>query len=221
LEPPSRCRRSKKLRRESIGVLVSGRGSNLEAVLRSVESGYIRNAGVSVVVSNIADARALQIAKKHHVPTEVIESKSFQGSRSDYDGVLVERLEKHGLKGTEGLVILAGFMRILSPEFVRRFSNRLINVHPSLLPAFPGLHAQRQALEYGAKVSGCTVHFVVPEVDAGAIILQKAVRVEDDDDEESLSHRILLQEHRLLPEAVKLFVEGRLRVTGRRVAISN
>lgn len=172
------------------------------------------------MISNNPDAKALQIAKQHHVPTEVVESANFKGERSDYDRLLIKCLEKHRVTAGEGLVVLAGFTRILGAEFVNTYSTRLINIHPSLLPAFSGMHAQRQALEYGAKVAGCTVHFVVPELDAGPVILQKAVAVQDDDNEESLSRRILTQEHRLLPESIRLFVDGRLRIVGKRVVIS-
>jgi len=202
-----------------IGVLVSGRGSNLEAILDSIHEGRLVDARVSVVISSVADARALAIAKRFGVETEVFDVGSLQLSRPEYDRLLIDSLRRHGVTSSTGLVVLAGFDRILTPEFVREFSGRLMNIHPALLPAFKGLHAQRQALAYGAKVSGCTVHFVVPEVDAGPIIAQKAVEVEEDDDEESLSGRILKEEHQLLPKAIQLFVSGRLRVEGRRVFV--
>jgi len=202
-----------------IGVLVSGRGSNLEAILESMREGRIEGARVSVVISSVPGARALEIAKKFGAETEVFDVGSLKLSRPEYDRLLIDSLRRHGVTSSSGLVVLAGYDRILSPEFVREFTGRLINIHPALLPAFKGLHAQRQALDYGAKVSGCTVHFVVPEVDAGPIIAQKAVEVKEDDDEESLSERILKEEHQLLPKAIQLFVSGRLRVVGRRVLV--
>jgi phosphoribosylglycinamide formyltransferase-1 len=202
-----------------VGVLVSGRGSNLEAILDSIQEGSLRNARVSVVISSKAGARALEIARKFGVETEVFDVGSLKLSRFEYDKLLIESLRRHGITSSKGLVVLAGFDRILTAEFVREFSGRLMNIHPALLPAFKGLHAQKQALDYGVKVSGCTVHFVVPEVDAGPMIVQKAVRVKEDDNEESLSERILKEEHRLLPEAIQLFVNGKLRIDGRRVIV--
>jgi phosphoribosylglycinamide formyltransferase-1 len=204
----------------NLGILVSGRGSNLKALLAAIKRGSIKNAHVSVVISNRPDVPALQIARSFGVETEVIDSSEFKGAREEYDSLLVNSLERHGVSQKNGLVILAGFMRVLSQKFVARYSQRLINIHPSLLPAFPGLNSQRQALQYGAKVTGCTVHFVIPEVDAGPIIIQRAVTVREDDDEESLSKRILTQEHRILPEAVRLVVGGKLKVSGRRVLVS-
>lgn len=202
-----------------VGVLVSGRGSNLEAILDSIHERRLRNARVSVVISSKAGVRALEIARKFGVETEVFDVSSLALSRLEYDRLLIESLRRHGITSSKGLVVLAGFDRILTPEFVREFSGRLMNIHPALLPAFKGLHAQKQTIDYGAKVSGCTVHFVVPEVDAGPIIVQKAVRVKEGDDEESLSERILKEEHRLLPKAIQLFVSGKLRVEGRRVIV--
>ena len=175
---------------------------------------------VSVVISSAAGVRALEIARKFGVETEVFDVGSLKLSRLEYDRLLIESLRRHGITSSTGLVVLAGFDRILTAEFVKGFSGRLINIHPALLPAFRGLHAQKQALDYGVKVSGCTVHFVVPEVDSGPIIVQKAVEVEEDDDEESLSDRILREEHRLLPKAIQLFVSGRLRIDGRKVVVS-
>lgn len=198
-----------------IGVLVSGRGSNLEAILRSIERGAIKGAEVSIVISNDPTARALRLATKHGVKAVAVESRGMP--REEYDRKLVEVLESNGVKRGEGLVLLAGFMKILSKSFVNLYAGRIMNIHPALLPAFPGVRAQLQALSYGVKVAGCTVHFVTPEVDAGPIILQKAVPVNDDDDEEALSRRILRQEHRIYPLAVKLFAEGRLSIEGRRV----
>ncbi|MBI3859769.1 MAG: phosphoribosylglycinamide formyltransferase [Thaumarchaeota archaeon] len=203
----------------NIGVLVSGRGSNLESILDSIESGAIKGARVSVVVSNDPDARALRIARKHRIPAVAIQDKG--GSREDYDMRINAALERNGVVAGKGLVLLAGYMKVLSKRFVELHLGRLMNIHPSLLPSFPGLKAQEQALSYGAKVAGCTVHFVVPEVDAGPIIAQTAVQVKEDDNEETLSARILRQEHRLYPHAVRLFAEGRLSVEGRRVRVSS
>jgi phosphoribosylglycinamide formyltransferase-1 len=204
----------------SIAVLVSGRGSNLDAILRAVKRGYIRNAIVSVVVSNKPGVRALGVAKRFGVESEVIEAKKGE-DRGAYDSRLLKSLRARGVDSENGLVLLAGFMRLLSPEFVRFYQGRILNIHPSLLPAFPGLDAQRQALEHGAKVAGCTVHFVVPEVDAGPIVLQRAVQVKEGDTVDALSSRILRQEHRLYPLAVKLFVEGKLNINGRSVVIGS
>ncbi len=201
----------------NIGVLVSGRGSNLEAILRSIERGTIKGAAVKVVVSNDPKAKALRIAERHGVQSVILEDR--QASREEFDGKLAAVLDDHGVRPGKGLVILAGYMKILSKSFVELYRGRIMNIHPSLLPAFPGVRAQQQALSYGVKLAGCTVHFVVPEVDTGPIIAQKAVPVKEGDDEDSLSSRILRQEHRLYPLAVRLFAEGRLRVEGRRVNI--
>lgn len=200
-----------------IGVLVSGRGSNLEAILKSIERGTIRNARVAVVISNDPNARALRIAKRYGVKGVVVESEGM--SRETYDQRLAEVLHSNNVVSGKGLVLLAGFMRILSKSFVDIYSGRIMNIHPALLPSFPGMHAQQQALTYGVKVAGCTVHFVTAEVDAGPVILQKAVPVKEGDTDESLSRRILRQEHRMYPLAVKLFAEGRLRIDGRRVRL--
>jgi phosphoribosylglycinamide formyltransferase-1 len=200
-----------------IGVLVSGRGSNLEAILRAIERGSIKGARVAVVISNDPTARALSVARRHGVEVLAPDSKGIP--REEYDAKLAEVLRSHGVGPESGLVLLAGFMRILSKQFVEAYKGRMMNIHPALLPAFPGLRAQQQAISHGVKVSGCTVHFVVPEVDAGPIIVQKSVPVKDDDDEESLSARILRQEHKMYPLAVKLFVEGRLRIEGRKVIV--
>lgn len=201
----------------NIGVLVSGRGSNLEAILTSIERGSIRGARVSVVISNDPAARALRVARSHGVKAVALPSEGL--AREDYGAKLAAALGEHGVMPGSGLVLLAGFMKILPKSFVEMYEGRMMNIHPALLPSFPGLEAQRQALLHGVKVSGCTVHFVVPEVDAGPIIVQRAVPVEEGDDEGSLSSRILRQEHRAYPEAVRLFVEGRLRINGRRVEV--
>jgi phosphoribosylglycinamide formyltransferase 1 len=202
----------------NLGILVSGRGSNMLAIIRSIERGKIRGAKVRVVISDREDAKALEVARRHGVGAVWLDP-SGSASRPEYDRKLLAALREGGVTPEGGLVVLAGFMRLLSPGFVDAFNGRIINIHPALLPSFPGLHAQGQALEYGVKVSGCTVHFVVPEVDSGPIILQAAVKVHEGDTPDSLSARILRQEHRIYPLAVKLFVEGRLKIEGRKVAI--
>jgi len=202
-----------------LGILISGRGSNMDAILAAVKSGKIRNAQPSVVISNKPDAAGLKIAsEKYQVPTKVIPPEGLKGW--DYDHKIVAALKEHGVTPESGLVCLAGFMRIISPEFVRQYRMRIINIHPALLPSFPGLHAQKQALDAGVKITGCTVHFVDEGVDSGPIILQRAVPVMDNDTEDTLSARILEQEHQLYPEAVRLFCEGKLKVQGRKVLIT-
>jgi phosphoribosylglycinamide formyltransferase-1 len=182
----------------TLGVLISGRGSNLQAILNACRDGKL-DARVGVVISNVAGAPGLDHARAAGVPVEILPHGDFR-SREEYDAALVDRLRAHGVE----LVCLAGFMRLLSPVFVRAFPGRILNVHPSLLPAFPGLHAQRQALEHGVKVTGATVHLVDEELDHGPILVQRAVPVLEDDDEESLSARILEQEHLIYPEAIAL-----------------
>ncbi len=201
----------------NIGVLVSGRGSNLAAILKDVERGAIHGANVKVVISNDSSAMALRVAEKHGVKALTLEQGS--STRQAYGERLLEALVRNGVRPGEGLVLLAGFMKILSKEFVGSFAGRILNIHPSLLPAFPGVRAQEQAIAYGVKVTGCTVHFVVPEVDAGPIVLQRTVPVRDGDDEARLSSRILRQEHIAYPRAVKLFVEGKLKIEGRTVRV--
>lgn len=199
-------------------MLISGRGSNMDAILSSIKSGTIGNANPCVVISNKPETQGLKIAsEKYRVATEVIPPNGLKGWH--YDQKLVATLHQHGVTPQLGLVCLAGFMRIISPEFVRRYRMRIMNIHPALLPAFPGLHAQKQALDYGVKITGCTVHFVDEGMDSGPIILQKALPVLQWDNEESLSARILEQEHELYPEAVRLFCEGRIKIEGRRVSI--
>ena len=192
----------------------------MEAILRAIKRGSIP-ARPAVVISNRPAARGLEIAKKMGVNTVAIDSRDFAGSRQDYDSMVASKLAESGVTPRNGLVCLAGFMRILGPEFVSRYKNRIINIHPSLLPAFPGLGAQKQALQYGARYSGCTVHFVDSGVDTGPIILQKAVRIKRTDTEETLSKRILAKEHAAYPEAVRLFALGKIRVRGRKAVISD
>jgi phosphoribosylglycinamide formyltransferase 1 len=196
-------------------VLVSGRGSNLEVLLEATRRpGF--PARVVLVVSDRERARALERAAAHGVPSVFLNPKDF-GDRDVYDAAASRVLEEHRI----GLVCLAGFMRILGRAFVRTWHGRLMNIHPSLLPAFPGLHPQRQALDAGARISGATVHFVDEGVDTGPIVLQSSVPVEADDTEETLAARILVEEHRLYPQAVRLFAEGRLRIAGRKVVVES
>jgi len=195
-----------------IGVLASGRGSNFQAIVDAVESGFVKHARIVVLISDVEDAFALERARNHGIAGVFVNPKDFS-RREEFDSRLVEEISKRDVD----LVLLAGYMRIITPGFVKSFKNRIMNIHPALLPSFPGLHAQKQALEYGVKISGCTVHFVDEEVDHGPIILQSAVDVMDDDTEETLSKRILEQEHRIYPLAVKLYVEGKLSVEGRKV----
>ena len=191
----------------------------MEAILKAIKKNKIP-INPSIVISNKQDAKGLEIAQKLGVKVAVIESKGFKGDRWDYDKKIVETLTKNGVTPKNGLVCLAGFMRIISPEFVKRYKNRIINIHPALLPSFPGLDAQKQALEYGAKYTGCTVHFVDSGVDTGPIILQAVVEVKDTDTVESLSKRILEKEHQTYPKAVQLFAEKRIKVSKRRTVIS-
>jgi len=202
----------------NLAILISGRGSNMEAILKTIRKKKIP-ANPAVVISNKPDAKGLRIAKKLGVKTEVVDSQDFKGDRVEYDKKIIKVLEKYGVTPENGLVCLAGFMRIISPEFIRKYKNRIMNIHPALLPAYPGLYAQKQALEGGAKYSGCTVHFADEKVDHGPIILQSVVKIKDDDTEQSLSKRILAQEHKIYPEAVRLFALGKLKVAGKRTRL--
>jgi phosphoribosylglycinamide formyltransferase 1 len=194
-----------------IGVLLSGRGSNFEALADSIVAGRIPNAEISIVISNRPDAPGIDRAKGRNIRGMVIPSKGLE--REPYDRQVVAVLKEREVD----LVCLAGYMRLLSPFFVAAFPNRILNIHPSLLPSFPGLESQKQALDYGAKFAGCTVHFVDENLDAGPIILQAAVPIEDQDTEASLSGKILREEHRIYTEAVKLVLAGNYKITGRRV----
>jgi phosphoribosylglycinamide formyltransferase-1 len=196
---------------KNLGILLSGRGSNFEAIAKNVAAGRIPNARISVVISNRADAGGLQTAQRLGITTLVIPSKGKE--REAHDREVVEALQRHNTD----LVCLAGYMRLLSPWFVRQFPHRILNIHPSLLPAFPGLEAQEQAFAYGVKVSGCTVHFVDEELDHGPIILQKAVPVLDSDDEHSLAARILEQEHIAYSEAINIVLGGKFEIEGRKL----
>lgn len=201
----------------ALGVLASGRGSNFQAILDAIQQGRL-DAVVKVVISNKSSALALERGRSHQVPSIFIDPKPFAQSenpREAYDVAVGQVLEEHGVEA----VVLAGYMRIVTPVLIRQFPWKMFNIHPSLLPAFPGLHAQRQALEWGAKVSGCSVHFVTEGVDEGPVIIQSAVSVLDQDTEESLSARILEQEHEILPKVLQWYAEGRLRRDGRRVTV--
>ncbi len=197
--------------RKRIGVLLSGRGSNFEALAESVIAGRVPNAEIAIVMSNREGAPGIEKARARGIETRVVPSKGLE--REAYDRQVVAVLEEKQVD----LVCLAGFMRLLSPYFVERFRNRILNIHPSLLPAFPGLEAQRQAVEYGVKWSGCTVHIVDENLDAGPIVVQAVVPVLDSDTPETLAARILVEEHRIYSEAVRIVLEGRFRIEGRRV----
>jgi phosphoribosylglycinamide formyltransferase-1 len=197
----------------NIAVLVSGRGSNLQAIIDSITSGYLK-ARISVVVSDVGDAYALLRAKKHGIDAVFVNPENF-ASKELYETEILKVLKTHNAE----LVLLAGYMRILGKTLLLSYRNRILNIHPALLPAFTGLHAQKQAFDHGVKVAGCTVHFVDETLDGGPIILQKCVEVKEDDTSEMLADRILEQEHKIYPEAVKLFVENRLRIEGRKIKI--
>ena len=197
-----------------IGVLLSGRGSNFEALADSVAAGRIPNAEIAVVVSNREGAPGIDKARQRKIAARVIPSKGLE--RETYDRQVVGVLQEHRVD----LVCLAGYMRLLSPYFVASYPQRILNIHPSLLPSFPGLESQRQALEYGVKFAGCTVHFVDENLDAGPIILQATVPVRDDDTEATLSARILAEEHRVYSEAVRIVLEGKYKIEGRRVILT-
>lgn len=197
----------------NLGVLVSGNGTNLQAIIDAVEAKRL-SATVKVVISNKADAKAIERAKKHHIPTFIIQESRFP-SKEDCDAHLVEILKANSID----LVILAGFMRLLTPVFIRAFPMRIINIHPALLPSFPGLNVQKKALAYGVKFSGCTVHFVDEGLDTGPIIIQAVVPVHNNDTEATLAKRILKEEHRIYPQAIQFFAEGRIEIKGRKVII--
>jgi phosphoribosylglycinamide formyltransferase-1 len=201
--------------KKRIGVLLSGRGSNFQALADSIASSRIPNAEIAMVISNREGAPGIDRAKTRGIATRVIPSKGLE--RETYDRQVVAALNDHKVD----LVCLAGYMRLLSPYFVASFPNRILNIHPSLLPSFPGLESQRQALEYGVKFAGCTVHFVDENLDAGPIVLQSVVPVKDDDTEDTLSARILEEEHRIYSEAVRMVLEGRYKIEGRRVLQTN
>ena len=201
--------------RGRLAVLLSGRGSNFRAILEAVREGRV-DAEIGLVLSNKADAPGLASAREAGLETLFLDPKAFP-SKEDYDAEVVRQLDRRRID----LVCLAGYMKILTPVFCRAFKNRIMNIHPALLPAFPGLHVQQRAIDWGVRFSGCTVHFVSEEVDAGPIVLQAVVPVRQDDTEETLADRILVEEHKIYPEAVRLYFEGRIEIRGRRVFISN
>jgi phosphoribosylglycinamide formyltransferase-1 len=199
----------------NLGVLVSGSGSNLQSIIDNIKKGALP-AQIRIIISNNPGAFALERARLHGIPTAIIEN-SGAGSREEYDQKLVDTLKAHDVE----LVVLAGFMRVLSPLFLRAFPTRIMNIHPALLPSFPGTHGQKKAFDYGVKFTGCTVHFADEGVDTGPIIIQAIVPVYDTDTEETLSQRILKEEHRIYPKAIKLYAEGKLQVEGRKVRVND
>lgn len=201
------------MKKVTLGVLVSGSGSNLQAIIDNIEASRL-SAEIKVVISNEPEAYGLVRAENHHIRTVVVNHRDYD-SREAFDQGLVTALKENGVE----LVILAGFMRVITPTFLKAFHNRVLNIHPALLPAFPGVHVWQEAIDYGVKFSGCTVHFVDEGTDTGPIIIQSVVPVLDDDDADSLSARILKQEHKIYSRAIQLFAQGRLEITGRRVKI--
>ncbi len=199
---------------KKIAVLLSGRGSNFKAIYNAIKNNEIENTEIAVVISNKENAKGLLFAEEKNIPAIFANPKKFN-DRAEYDLYVAKIIDSYQVD----LVCLAGYMRIVSEEFVKHFQNKLINIHPSLLPSFPGLDAQKQAVEYGVKFSGCTVHFVDEKVDHGAIILQAVVPVYDDDTEDSLSERILNEEHKLYPKAIKLYLENKIEIHGRKVKL--
>lgn len=199
----------------NLGILVSGNGSNLQAIINEIMAKRL-SAIVKIVISNKADVKAIDRAKKHDIPVSIVQANQFS-TKEDYDKHLIEILNNNSVD----LIILAGFMRLLTPTFIRTFPMRIMNIHPSLLPAFPGLNVQRKAVEYGVKFSGCTVHFVDEGLDTGPIIIQAVVPVYDNDTDEILKKRILEEEYRIYPQAIQLFADGKLEINGRRVIIKD
>jgi len=203
------------MKKTNLGVLVSGGGTNLQSIIDSIEAGRL-DAAIQVVISNVPGVRSLERAHKHHIPAVVIDHEGF-ATREEFDREVVAVLQTHGVE----LVVMAGFMRILTPVLLRAFPLKIINIHPALLPSFQGLHVQEKAFDYGVKFSGCTVHFADDGVDTGPIIIQAVVPVYDTDTVEMVQQRILKEEHRIYPEAIQLYTEGRIEITGRKVRIKN
>ena len=199
-------------KKTKVGILVSGNGSNLQAIIDE----KIASCEIALVISNKPDVYAIKRAQSNNIPVEIINNKNFE-TREEFERQLIKSLDSRDIE----LIVLAGFMRVLTPLFVRHYKNRIINIHPALLPSFPGVDAAKQALEYGVKYSGCTVHFVDDGVDTGPIVLQAIVSIEDSDTEQTLLERIHKEEHRVFPEAVRLFCEGKIKIEGRRVIILN
>ena len=202
------------MKRLKLGVLVSGRGSNLQAIIDNIANGSV-SAELVVVISDQPDAYALERAARHNIPGVHLDASGFNGKRDAYDGLIIKELRKHGVE----LVCLAGFMRMITPELIKAYPNRILNIHPALLPSFPGLHVQKAAIAHGVKFSGCTVHFVDEGMDTGPIVIQAVVPVLDSDTEDSLSERILVQEHKIYSRAIQLIAEGRISIKGRRVLV--
>ncbi|CAI8179015.1 MAG: Phosphoribosylglycinamide formyltransferase [Candidatus Nitrosopelagicus brevis] len=192
----------------------------MESILKAIKKKKIP-INPAVVISNKPNAKGLAIAKKMGIQTEVIESSKYKGKRLQYDKEIISTLKKYKVTPSNGLVCLAGFMRIISPYFIKEYKNKILNIHPALLPAFPGLDAQKQAIEFGSKFSGCTVHFVDEGVDTGPIIIQEIVKINNNDTEKSLSKKILVKEHEIYPKAVELFAKKKISIKGRKVKISN
>lgn len=196
-----------------LGILISGNGSNLQSIIDHIEKESLK-AIIKIVISNNPDAYGITRAKKYGIPVVVLKNGNFK-NKEEFDLELIRILKNNSVD----LVILAGFMRIITPTLLKAFPHKIMNIHPALLPSFPGIHGQKQALEYGVKLSGCTVHFVDEGVDTGPIIIQSAVQVFDDDTEETLAARILKEEHRIYPQAIQLFAEGKIEIKGRKVWI--
>ena len=192
----------------------------MESILKAIKKKKIP-INPAVVISNKPNAKGLAIAKKMGIQTEVIESSKYKGKRLQYDKEIISTLKKYKVTPSNGLVCLAGFMRIISPYFIKEYKNKILNIHPALLPAFPGLDAQKQAIEFGSKFSGCTVHFVDEGVDTGPIIIQEIIKINNNDTEKSLSKKILVKEHEIYPKAVELFAKKKISIKGRKVKISN
>jgi len=205
---------------KNLGILISGRGSNMESILKAIKKQKIP-INPAVVISNRSNAKGLAIARKLGIQTEVIDSSKYKGKRLQFDKEIISTLRKYKVTPTNGLVCLAGFMRIISPHFIKEYKNKILNIHPALLPAFPGLDAQKQAIEFGAKYSGCTVHFVDEGVDTGPIIIQEIVKISNNDTEKTLAKKILRKEHEIYPKAVQLFAKKKISIKGKRVKILN
>ena len=205
---------------QNLGILISGRGSNMESILKAIKKQRIP-INPSIVISNKPNAKGLKIAEKLGIKTLIIDSRDYKNKRTLYDKMVIKELEKNGVTPRNGLVCLAGFMRIISPYFIKKYKNRIMNIHPALLPAFPGLNAQKQAIDFGAKISGCTIHFVDDGVDTGPVVLQEAIRINKNDTEKTLSAKILSIEHKIYPKAVSLFAKNKIVVKGRKVKILN
>jgi phosphoribosylglycinamide formyltransferase-1 len=204
------------MKKIKLGILASGRGSNLQSIIDNIKQNRL-SAEIAVVISDQPEAYSLERAQKNNITAVHISARDYKGKREEYDAVLAAELQKHRVE----LVCLAGFMRIITPTLIKAFPNRILNIHPALLPAFPGLHVQKAAIEHGVKFSGCTVHFVDGGMDTGPIIIQAVVPILDNDTEDNLSERILRLEHRIYSRAIQLYAEGRLKIEGRRVKVLN